>query len=170
MHADAGDLADSLAELPEASLVSSPQSVREVLLGEDPPERRTSHAPASGEGMSGIVYPEWDYREARYKRNWSWVQEKKLAEWRGLPVGQFTCEARSGVIDGAEVCDGQELGAGQCTDFPGLGGGSLACTADCTLDTSGCCKSAQQPCMTDGECCPGTACKFDLLMAKKVCK
>lgn len=61
-HADAGDLADSLAELPEASLVSSPQSVREVLLGEDPPERRTSHAPASGEGMSGIVYPEWDYR------------------------------------------------------------------------------------------------------------
>jgi hypothetical protein len=28
----------------------------------------------------GIAYPEWDYRESRYKRNWSWVQEKKLAE------------------------------------------------------------------------------------------
>jgi nitric oxide reductase NorD protein len=28
----------------------------------------------------GIPYPEWDYRESRYKRNWSWVQEKKLAE------------------------------------------------------------------------------------------
>ncbi|MGQ0751114.1 MAG: nitric oxide reductase activation protein NorD [Betaproteobacteria bacterium] len=28
----------------------------------------------------GIPYPEWDYREQRYKRNWSWVQEKKLAE------------------------------------------------------------------------------------------
>ncbi len=28
----------------------------------------------------GVPYPEWDYREARYKRNWSWVQEKKLAE------------------------------------------------------------------------------------------
>lgn len=28
----------------------------------------------------GIPYPEWDYREARYKRNWSWVQEKRLAE------------------------------------------------------------------------------------------
>ena len=28
----------------------------------------------------GVPYPEWDYRESRYKRNWSWVQEKKLAE------------------------------------------------------------------------------------------
>ncbi|MFN7086311.1 MAG: nitric oxide reductase activation protein NorD [Burkholderiales bacterium] len=28
----------------------------------------------------GVPYPEWDYREARYKRNWSWVQEKHLAE------------------------------------------------------------------------------------------
>jgi nitric oxide reductase activation protein len=34
--------------------------------------------PQSGE--KGIPYPEWDYRESRYKRNWSWVQEKKLAE------------------------------------------------------------------------------------------
>lgn len=34
--------------------------------------------PQSGE--KGIPYPEWDYRETRYKRNWSWVQEKKLAE------------------------------------------------------------------------------------------
>ncbi|MBI4195188.1 MAG: VWA domain-containing protein, partial [Betaproteobacteria bacterium] len=34
------------------------------------------------EGMSdkGVPYPEWDYRESRYKRNWSWVQEKKLGE------------------------------------------------------------------------------------------
>ena len=28
----------------------------------------------------GIPYPEWDYRESRYKRNWSWVQEKRLSE------------------------------------------------------------------------------------------
>jgi nitric oxide reductase NorD protein len=36
----------------------------------------------SGAGGSdkGIPYPEWDYRESRYKRNWSWVQEKRLAE------------------------------------------------------------------------------------------
>ncbi|MBI2509735.1 MAG: VWA domain-containing protein, partial [Betaproteobacteria bacterium] len=31
-------------------------------------------------GEKGVPYPEWDYRESRYKRNWSWVQEKKLAE------------------------------------------------------------------------------------------
>jgi hypothetical protein len=31
-------------------------------------------------GDKGIAYPEWDYREGRYKRNWSWVQEKKLTE------------------------------------------------------------------------------------------
>jgi len=28
----------------------------------------------------GVPYPEWDYRENRYKRNWSWVQEKPLQE------------------------------------------------------------------------------------------
>ncbi len=33
-----------------------------------------------GSSDKGVPYPEWDYREARYKRNWSWVQEKKLAE------------------------------------------------------------------------------------------
>ena len=37
--------------------------------------------PADGKGADkGTPYPEWDYRESRYKRNWSWVQEKKLAE------------------------------------------------------------------------------------------
>ena len=34
----------------------------------------------SGGSDKGVPYPEWDYREARYKRNWSWVQEKRLAE------------------------------------------------------------------------------------------
>ena len=28
----------------------------------------------------GVPYPEWDYREGRYKRNWAWVQQKALAE------------------------------------------------------------------------------------------
>jgi nitric oxide reductase activation protein len=34
----------------------------------------------TGTSEKGVAYPEWDYRESRYKRNWSWVQEKKLAE------------------------------------------------------------------------------------------
>jgi nitric oxide reductase NorD protein len=33
-----------------------------------------------GNSDKGVPYPEWDYREGRYKRNWSWVQEKRLAE------------------------------------------------------------------------------------------
>lgn len=28
----------------------------------------------------GFPYPEWDYREGRYKRNWAWVQERRLTE------------------------------------------------------------------------------------------
>ena len=35
---------------------------------------------SAGGSDKGIPYPEWDYRESRYKRNWSWVQEKKLGE------------------------------------------------------------------------------------------
>jgi nitric oxide reductase NorD protein len=33
-----------------------------------------------GPADKGIPYPEWDYRESRYKKNWSWVQEKRLGE------------------------------------------------------------------------------------------
>jgi hypothetical protein len=33
-----------------------------------------------GPADKGVPYPEWDYRETRYKKNWSWVQEKRLGE------------------------------------------------------------------------------------------
>jgi nitric oxide reductase NorD protein len=42
--------------------------------------RSEDQRPGTGASEKGIGYPEWDYRETRYKRNWSWVQEKKLAE------------------------------------------------------------------------------------------
>ncbi len=54
--------------------------------GESSGTANQSAAKAEGErgtqatSDKGIPYPEWDYREARYKRNWSWVQEKRLAE------------------------------------------------------------------------------------------
>lgn len=41
---------------------------------------------ASGKGGGrtvserGIPYPEWDYRDQRYKRNWAWIQERVLSE------------------------------------------------------------------------------------------
>ena len=42
--------------------------------------RSEARRPNTGSSDKGVPYPEWDYRETRYKRNWSWVQEKKLAE------------------------------------------------------------------------------------------
>lgn len=33
-----------------------------------------------GPADKGVPYPEWDYRESRYKKNWAWVQEKRLGE------------------------------------------------------------------------------------------
>lgn len=42
--------------------------------------RSESEKGTRADSDKGIPYPEWDYREARYKRNWSWVQEKRLAE------------------------------------------------------------------------------------------
>jgi nitric oxide reductase NorD protein len=42
--------------------------------------RSEEQRPNTGSSDKGEPYPEWDYRESRYKRNWSWVQEKKLAE------------------------------------------------------------------------------------------
>lgn len=64
----AEEFADSLSELAEARLVSSPGRPKEVLLSDDPPDaraRRTTQAPA--EGDSRISYPEWDYRINAYR-------------------------------------------------------------------------------------------------------
>jgi nitric oxide reductase NorD protein len=65
--AEAADLADSLSELPEARVVRTPGSPREVL---DSDAGVAPGAPARGEGApgaAGIVYPEWDYRLAAYR-------------------------------------------------------------------------------------------------------
>jgi len=43
-------------------------------------KRQEEQAGQGGTSDKGIPYPEWDYREQRLKRNWAWVQEKKLAE------------------------------------------------------------------------------------------
>ena len=43
-------------------------------------QRTQTQEPGGGSSDKGKPYPEWDYREGRYKRNWSWVQEKPLAE------------------------------------------------------------------------------------------
>jgi nitric oxide reductase NorD protein len=64
-NAGAGELADSLSELPEARLISTPQVTREILLSDDIPIQGAMLSP-SAEVAAGIAYPEWDYRIQDY--------------------------------------------------------------------------------------------------------
>ena len=64
----AEEFADSLSELAEARLVSTPGRPKEVLLSDDPPDaraKRTSEAAVVGE--SSVSYPEWDYGIGAYR-------------------------------------------------------------------------------------------------------
>jgi nitric oxide reductase NorD protein len=74
--ADAADLADSLAELPEARLVPVPGRPREVLASEDPPPRQAS-AEAGAPRRVGVAYPEWDWRTERYHPKRAVVRERE---------------------------------------------------------------------------------------------
>ncbi|MFT4173025.1 MAG: hypothetical protein QM639_10735 [Rhodocyclaceae bacterium] len=57
------ELADSLSELPEVSVVNSPERPKEIFVTDDPIQRSSRsaalHVPA---GDDVQVYPEWDYR------------------------------------------------------------------------------------------------------------
>lgn len=64
----AESFADSLAELPETRLVSSPGRPKEVLLSDDPPPPRTRKAVSpSPDPSQSFTYPEWNYRAGAYK-------------------------------------------------------------------------------------------------------
>lgn len=75
-EADPGDLADSLSELPEARLVSSPGNPTEVLVSEDPPDSQPASASSQPTG-AGIAYPEWDYRKGAYHPAYAIVRESE---------------------------------------------------------------------------------------------
>jgi nitric oxide reductase NorD protein len=65
----ADEFADSLAELPEARLVSSPAKPKEVLLSDDPPEAAARMFAAAAPATAGELrqYPEWDWRIKSYR-------------------------------------------------------------------------------------------------------
>jgi nitric oxide reductase NorD protein len=64
----ADEFADSLSELPEARLVSSPGSAKEVLLSDDPPDGHTDTSPQPvPQAAKRVSYPEWDYRLQAYR-------------------------------------------------------------------------------------------------------
>lgn len=65
----ADEFADSLAELPEARLVSSPAKPKEVLISDDPPDAAARTVPAAAPRACGEQrhYPEWDWRSNSYR-------------------------------------------------------------------------------------------------------
>lgn len=64
----ADEFAESLAELDQARLVSTPGRAPEVLLSDDPPEARARRLPGSAPSAHGhIRYPEWDFRLQAYR-------------------------------------------------------------------------------------------------------
>ena len=66
--AAADEFAESLAELEQARLVSTPGRPKEVLLSDDPPEAQAKHGAGTGADASeSICYPEWDHRIQAYR-------------------------------------------------------------------------------------------------------
>lgn len=67
-HTPADEFADSLSELAEARLVSTPGRPKDILLSDDPPEGHATTRPENVEKKSSTVcYPEWDYKIGAYR-------------------------------------------------------------------------------------------------------
>ena len=82
---DPSDLADSLSELPEARIVRTPGTPREVLESEGAVLRVPPCLPSAARPASGVVYPEWDYRIGAYRAHGAVVRPgiaaAGAAEW-----------------------------------------------------------------------------------------
>lgn len=64
----ADEFGDMLSDLPEARLISTPGSPKEVLITDDPPDTNTSmQLRRAVREDKGIRYPEWDYRAQAYR-------------------------------------------------------------------------------------------------------
>lgn len=64
----AEEFADSLSELSEARLVSTPGSPKDVLMSDDAPDGHATNEPQRRtHGATKVVYPEWDYRVNAYR-------------------------------------------------------------------------------------------------------
>ena len=64
---DPRDLSDSLSDLPEARIVRTPGSPREVLESDGVSAGRAALSPERRSTGSGVIYPEWDYRVGAYR-------------------------------------------------------------------------------------------------------
>lgn len=94
----ADEYAQSLADLEQARLVSSPGRAAEVFLSDDPPDAAVHAAtPARGEA-SGLCYPEWDYRVSAYRSPGATVHER-LAPPGPRAWVDHTLDAHRSMID-----------------------------------------------------------------------
>lgn len=65
--AEVGQLGDALSDLPEARIVRTPGSPREVLQSDATPLPREGADASLRGGAPGITYPEWDHRLGAYR-------------------------------------------------------------------------------------------------------
>lgn len=65
--ADSGGLAESLAELEETAVVSTPEQAKEILAADEAPDRRPRPESETLPGVNGIRYPEWCYSSNSYR-------------------------------------------------------------------------------------------------------
>ncbi|ART80110.1 nitric oxide reductase activation protein NorD [Oceanisphaera avium] len=64
----ADDFGDMLSDLPEARLVSTPGTPKEVLIADDPPDTNTAmQLKRAVQEERGIIYPEWEFRSQTYR-------------------------------------------------------------------------------------------------------
>ena len=92
----ADEFAESLAELEQARLVSTPGRPKEVLLSDDPPQARMKHGGSEGaDGSDPIRYPEWDHRIQAYNEPGAIVRLLPAADGPQQWVDSTLAEHRS---------------------------------------------------------------------------
>lgn len=88
--------AESVSDLEELRLVSTPGTPREVFVGEDPlPVRSVPSVPANRASATALAYPEWDYARSAYRERAAIVRILQAAEGSSKWVEQVILRHRT---------------------------------------------------------------------------
>jgi nitric oxide reductase NorD protein len=91
--------AESVADLEELRLVSTPGVPREVFVGDDPLSVRAARVTATDQiSVSALAYPEWDYTRGAYQERAAVVRVIGAAEGRSAWVEQVIATHRSTLV------------------------------------------------------------------------
>jgi len=94
----ADEYAESLADLEQARLVSTPGQPREILLAEDPPDPAARFGRGITLDAQALCYPEWDWRVAAYRIPGATVRER-LAQPGPAQWVQQTLDTHRSMLD-----------------------------------------------------------------------